>query len=94
MGERFAKIERQVGKLLEDLNRLKRENVTLRAESAKLNSDLQSRLKRADTSAAKNSRYQQLKEANTHYKEERTKIRKEARALLKRVRALKKGGGV
>lgn len=91
MEERFAKIEHQVGRLLEDLDKLRRENVSLRAENAKLNDGLQERLNQLETMEATSARFLRLKEEHTRFKQERSQIRRETRSLLRRVRALRKG---
>ena len=93
MPERFEKVERQVTKLLGDLDRLRRENVTLRAENAKITRDLQDRLNRLDAVETATARYTRVQEEHTRYKQERAQIRREARSLLRRVRGIKKGGG-
>lgn len=92
MQERFEKVERQVGRLLEDLDKLRRENVTLRAQNTKLNRGLKEGLDRVETMEVTSARFMRLKDEHARYKQERSQIRRETRTLLRRVRALKKGG--
>ena len=92
MKERFEKLEKQVGRLLKDLDKLRRENVTLRASNAKLNKGLKDRVDHAEAVQTTSARFLRMKEEHGRFKKERSEIRRETRSLLRRVRALKKGG--
>ncbi len=92
MQERFEKVERQVGRLLADLEKLRRENKSLRSENAKLNKGLQDGLERVETMETTSARFMRLKTEHARFKQERSQIRRETRTLLRRVRSLKKGG--
>ena len=92
MTEPFAKLEGQIDRLLSDLERLRTENVTLRTENGKLAGDLKERLDRVDAMEATSARYLKIRTEHSRFKQERAEIRREARGLLRRVRAMKKGG--